>query len=86
MCLQFPHLVIPVDNTTKDQCYGTSYNGTAGGSKSSIFNFDIPASAKGKTCKLQFLFPEQADLVTTAYTFSGEGKFEFASLEGPATE
>jgi hypothetical protein len=82
---QFPHLIVPINENDKTKFYGTSYNGTAGGGISSIFNFDIPATAKGKTCKLQFLFPKQNQLETSAYTISGPGTFKFATLKGVAT-
>jgi hypothetical protein len=52
---------------------------------SSIFNFDIPPSDSGKTCSLVFLFPQQADLQTSSFTFSGDGKIDFAQLSTAAT-
>lgn len=52
---------------------------------SSIFNFDIPKSDSGKTCSLVFLFPEQQDLETSAFSFSGNGKVDVAMLSGDAT-
>ncbi|PPJ60280.1 hypothetical protein CBER1_01265 [Cercospora berteroae] len=84
---EFPHLIVPVNEGERDKCYGTSYNGTAGRGLSSIFNFDIPISAKGKTCDIRFLFPTQRQLETSAYTFadSSDG-FQFALLSGVATE
>src|ERR1700761_902051 len=84
--LQFPHLIIPINSADANNAYHTSYNGTASGSTSSIFNFDIPQSYAGKTCSLEFLFPTQDQLETSAYEFSGEGQFEFAILEGTATQ
>ncbi|EME49621.1 hypothetical protein DOTSEDRAFT_20053 [Dothistroma septosporum NZE10] len=83
---EFPHLIVPVDSKHPDQSFGTSYNGTAEGSISSIFNFDIPASTKGNTCGLKFFFPEQKDLETSAFEYSGDGQFQFAVLSSPATE
>lgn len=43
-------------------------------------------STQGKTCSIEFLFPEQSTLETSAYTYSGDGVFKFAMLDGPATE
>lgn len=37
-------------------------------------------------CSLEFLFPMQGQLETSAYEFSGSGQFEFAFLEGTATK
>ncbi|KAJ5376719.1 hypothetical protein N7509_013605 [Penicillium cosmopolitanum] len=55
-------------------------NGTVTSTVSSVFNFDIPASDTGKTCSLVFLFPKQQDLETSSFTFSGDGKIDFAKL------
>jgi Ubiquitin 3 binding protein But2 C-terminal domain len=33
-----------------------------------------------------FLFPEQQDLETSSFTFSGDGKIDFSELSSPATE
>jgi hypothetical protein len=83
---EYPHLIIPIDSQNPDRAYGTSYNGTARGSVSSIFNFDIPAAKQGKTCKLQFLFPKQSQLETSAFTYTGEGYFKFAALSSAAVQ
>lgn len=60
-------------------------NGSAYGTLSTIFNFDIPTSTKGKTCSIQFLFPDQSALETSSYTLSGDGVFKFAMLDGLAS-
>lgn len=83
---EFPHLIIPIDSKTPHTAYRTSYNGEVSSTKSSIFNFDIPASDKGKTCSLVFLFPQQKDLETSSYKFSGSGKIQFYKLKSPAVE
>lgn len=49
-----------------------------------MFNFDIPADAAGKTCSLEFMFPAQDQLETSAYTISGDGKANFYTLDKPA--
>ena len=83
---QFPHLIVPINSADANKAYGTCYNGTASGSISSIFNFDIPTSYAGKTCSLEFLFPTQDQLETSAYEFSGAGTFEIGILDGVATK
>lgn len=83
---QFPHLIIPVDASKPNQDYHTSFNGTASGSVSTIFNFDIPASDAGKTCSLDFLFPEQHQLETSAFSMTGSGEVEFSILESACTQ
>jgi hypothetical protein len=51
---------------------------------STVFNFDIPNSDAGKTCSLVFLFPRLEDLETSSFTFSGDGKIDFAKLSSTA--
>lgn len=81
---EYPHLILPIDAANPKTCYGTQYNGSAYGTVGSIFNFDIPISTQGKTCSIQFLFPDQSTLETSSYTYSGDGVFNFAMLNGPA--
>jgi hypothetical protein len=81
---QYPHLIVPVDSSMPDKAYGTSYNGKVNKSTCTIFNFDIPGSYSGKTCTVEFLFPEQKDLETSSFTVSGSGKCSFSKLSSPA--
>lgn len=83
---EFPHLIIPVSKSHPDSAAGTSYFGQVNGDISSIFNFDIPYGDAGKKCSLVFLFPKQEDLQTSSFTFSGDGKLDFAKLKAAATE
>lgn len=83
---EFPHLIIPVDKNSPDHAAGTSYFGDLSGSVSSVFNFDIPYEDKGKKCSLVFLFPEQKDLETSSFTFSGAGDVSFSRLSGTASQ
>lgn len=83
---QYPHLIIPVSSNTPNIAAGTQYNATIDSTMCSIFNFDIPASYAGKTCSLVFLFPEQSQLQTSAYTFNNQGGLEFSVLSQPATQ
>lgn len=82
---EFPHLIIPIDSKAPNKAFGTQFNGKVTPTVSSIFNFDIPPSDAGKTCSLVFLFPRKADLQTSSFTFSGDGKIDFAKLTTPAT-
>ncbi len=80
---EFPHLMISVSSTNPDKAYGTSYNGQVSRADiRTLFNFDIPASAAGKTCSLIFLFPRQDQLQTSSFSISGDGDTAFASLTG----
>jgi hypothetical protein len=83
---QYPHLIVPVSKSNPDTAYGTMYNGTVTSDTSTIFNFDIPADYSGSTCSLIFLFPEQSQLQTSAYDFSGPGAIDFAELNGVADQ
>ncbi len=53
---------------------------------STLFNFDIPITAAEKTCSLIFLFPKQADLVTSSFIIDPTNgvSVNFAALAGPA--
>ncbi|KAJ5090830.1 hypothetical protein N7532_009514 [Penicillium argentinense] len=82
---EYPHLIIPIDSSSPDTAAGTSFNGTVTSTVSSVFNFDIPSSDSGKTCSLVFLFPELQDLETSSYSFSGDGKIDFAKLSEAAS-
>ncbi|EPE35797.1 hypothetical protein GLAREA_05135 [Glarea lozoyensis ATCC 20868] len=82
---QYPHLIVPVDSASPDKAAGTQYNGKVTSTISSIFNFDIPASYTG-TCSLVFLFPEQKDLETSSFTFSGNGVVDFKQLTTVASQ
>ncbi|GAD99270.1 GPI anchored cell wall protein, putative [Paecilomyces variotii No. 5] len=83
---EYPHLIIPVDSSAPDKAEGTSYNGTITSTISSIFNFDIPSEDSGKQCSLVFLFPKKEDLETSSFSFSGDGKLDFVSLDSPAKQ
>lgn len=82
---EFPHLIVPINSESPNTALGTQFNGMVTSSISSIFNFDIPQADSGKTCNLVFLFPEQAELKTSSFTFSGDGKVDFAKLTKAAS-
>ncbi|RYP44469.1 hypothetical protein DL768_009068 [Monosporascus sp. mg162] len=81
-----PTLIIPIDSSKPDVAEGTSYFGEVSKTKSSVFDFNIPPSADGKTCKLVFLFPQHEDLETSSFTFSGAGELDFARLSKPVDQ
>ncbi|RYO85252.1 hypothetical protein DL766_000104 [Monosporascus sp. MC13-8B] len=81
-----PTLIIPIDSSKPDVAEGTSYFGEVSETESSVFDFNVPPSAEGKTCKLVFLFPEHEDLETSSFTFSGAGELDFAHLSRPVDQ
>ncbi|KAH8169154.1 Ubiquitin 3 binding protein But2 [Sarocladium implicatum] len=83
---QFPHLILPLDSGSPSSTPSSSYFGEVSSTVSSVFDFDIPSSYSGKTCSLVFLFPEQSQLETSSYTFSGSGEVSFSMLSSPAVE
>ncbi|KAJ5236459.1 hypothetical protein N7489_006550 [Penicillium chrysogenum] len=83
---EIPHLIVRVDSSSPDTSAGTGLNGTVTSTISTVFNFDIPNSDAGKTCSLVFLFPRLEDLETSSYTFSGDGKIDFAKLSSTAVD
>ncbi|KZF25395.1 hypothetical protein L228DRAFT_265864 [Xylona heveae TC161] len=83
---QYPHLIVYTSNKDQNKASGTQYNGEVNSEISTIFNFDIPQSYEGKTCSLMFLFPQQSQLETSSYNFTGSGSIDFAQLSSPATQ
>ncbi|KAH8690284.1 ubiquitin 3 binding protein But2 C-terminal domain-containing protein [Talaromyces proteolyticus] len=83
---EFPHLIVPINSASPNTATGSQLNGEISTTVSSIFNFDIPGSDSGKSCSLIFLLPEQSQLQTSSFTFSGDGKVDISELSSPATE
>lgn len=83
---QYPHLIVPIDSSSPNSAPGTSYNGTVTSTISTIFNFDIPQDYSDNTCSLVFLFPKKADLETSSYSFSGDGKIDISKLSAVASQ
>ncbi|KAL8962220.1 MAG: hypothetical protein Q9183_005187 [Haloplaca sp. 2 TL-2023] len=83
---EFPHLIVPLDETKPDTAFGTQFNGKFSPTVSTVFNFDFPASLEGRSCNVVFLFPKQEDLVTSSYTVSGSGGIEVSRLNGIVDE
>ncbi|KAF4636325.1 hypothetical protein G7Y89_g1754 [Cudoniella acicularis] len=92
---QFPHLIVPTSPESPDTAFGNSYKAYISPINSTLFNFDIPATAPYTgTCSLVFLFPyaDSTDPSAGKYYFSGieqelgeNGGLDFALLSGVAT-
>ncbi|KAL9061108.1 MAG: hypothetical protein Q9162_000253 [Coniocarpon cinnabarinum] len=83
---EYPHLIIHADSANPTSASGTSYNGIASPSVSSLFNFDIPSSDAGKTCSLVFLLPNKDELTTSSYNMTGSGQIDFGMLAAVANQ
>lgn len=93
---EFPHLIVPTSLTNPEKAGGNSYKAWISESNSTLFNFDIPATAPYLgTCALVFQFPYGSDLNpdTPKFFFSGleqqegaNGGLNFALLDGVANE
>jgi hypothetical protein len=92
---QFPHLIVPTSSQDPDYAFGDSFKPYISPVNTTLFNFDIPATAPYTgTCSLLFLFPYGTDLAPSAgmYSFSGieeeideKGGLDFALLSGIAS-
>lgn len=71
-----PKQIVPIAASQPDKAFGdTGIALISPGDFCSIFNLYVPASAHNKTCKLKFLFPDQAQLPHSSYFYSGPGHF-----------
>jgi glucan endo-1,3-beta-D-glucosidase len=68
---------VPISTAEPQKSHGSVYSPLISDSVSTIFNFDIPQAYAGKTCSLFFFFPEQKELKTSSYKFSGKGLASF---------
>lgn len=74
----FPHLIVPISAKNPNTKYGTVFSPIfTPNDFCTIFNFDVPVSAAGKNCTLEFLFPTQSELQTSSFTIDGPGDFIF---------
>ncbi|KAK7542195.1 ubiquitin 3 binding protein But2 C-terminal domain-containing protein [Phyllosticta citribraziliensis] len=81
----FPVGIYPISKSNPDTNYGTVYSPKITPNDfCTIFNLYVPESAAGKTCTLEFLFPDHSQLQTSDYTFKDvngqdttEGHFTF---------
>ena len=84
---QYPHLIVQVSSKKPERLYGPSTRGRiTPADLASIFNFDIPLSARGKTCSLIFLFPYASELQSASFSLVGDTKVGFTKLSGLANE
>lgn len=69
-----PTLMVPVSARFPDISFGSTETPLITANDfCTIFNLEIPPSAVGKTCTLEFLFPDQQD----TYAYNGGGHFTF---------
>jgi hypothetical protein len=93
---QFPHLIVPTSPNSPNYAFGNSYTAYISPLNTTLFNFDIPATAPwAGTCSVVFQFPyaDQLDPSAPKFYFSGleeeegeHGGLDFALLGGVATE
>ncbi|KUI52584.1 hypothetical protein VP1G_00273 [Cytospora mali] len=75
---EYPHYITQISASQPDKAYGAQYDGVfTPNDVSTIFSFDIPADRTDANCTLEFIFPNQEDLVTSSYSISGGGTFVF---------
>ncbi|KIX96776.1 uncharacterized protein Z520_07496 [Fonsecaea multimorphosa CBS 102226] len=88
---EFPHLMIPISTKAPNTAFpNTDTPYITAGDIEMIFNFDIPVSRKGQTCNMEFLFPNQTELSSTASFqpagVNGSFVFSLSVLGGGAVE
>ena len=88
---EFPDYITQISASNPDEAFGPQFNGVfTPNDISSIFSFDIPASRADANCTLEFIFPDQSQLQTSSFSYSGGGSFFFTgynpgSCPGPQT-
>lgn len=83
-----PSLIVPVSASQPDTQFGTQYSPQITANDiCTWFAFDVPpvAAASSTLCALEFLFPNQSQLVSSSYSLSGPGTFLFASVWSDAS-
>jgi hypothetical protein len=72
-----PTLMVPVSARAPNASFGSTDSPIITPNDfCTIFNLEVPSSAVGQNCTLEFLFPHQQD-ASTAYVYSGPGHFTF---------
>jgi hypothetical protein len=72
-----PTLMVPVSSEFPNVAFGSTQTPLITPNDfCTIFNLEIPPSAVGKTCTLEFLFPSHTQ-TWTPYLYFGEGHFTF---------
>ena len=81
-----PRLLVPVDHANPAKAYGPSAYGQVSPNVSTVFNFDIPWSWAGQSCKAIFSLPTFAQLGDGGgdLYFDGTGAVAFARVSLPA--
>ncbi|KAH6657949.1 ubiquitin 3 binding protein But2 C-terminal domain-containing protein [Truncatella angustata] len=85
----YPSLMIPIDRANPDKAYGPTPYGQVSPNASTLFNFDIPASDAGRSCKVFFSLPSQARLQSaqgSSYYFTGDGSAVFSRMRSLANQ
>lgn len=80
--------MIPIDRANPDKPYGPTSYGQISPNASTLFNFDIPASDAGRSCKVFFSMPPQSMLQNAqagGYYFTGDGSVLFSRMGTLAT-
>jgi hypothetical protein len=75
--------MVPIDRANPDKPYGPTLYGQVSPNASTLFNFGIPASDAGKSCKAFFSFPSQSVLQSAQesnYYLSGDGSVVFSRM------
>lgn len=81
--------MIPVDRANPDKPYGPTLYGQVSPNASTLFNFDIPSSDAGKSCKVFLSMPSQSVMQTTQggkYYFTGDGSVVFSRMGSLASQ
>jgi len=83
-----PTLMVPISKDLPDFEFGSTLTPTITPNDfCTIFNLEIPSSAYGKNCKLEFLFPNHLETLAP-YVYDGPGHFTFTgyAFNSGATE
>lgn len=82
-----PRLLVPVDRAHPTKAYGPSAHGQVSANASTVFNFDIPWSWAGQSCRAFFSLPTLAQLGDGSgddLYLGGTGAVAFARVAPPA--
>ncbi|KAK3078884.1 hypothetical protein LTS18_006367, partial [Coniosporium uncinatum] len=78
--------MVPISQSQPDKVYGPVTNPIiTPNDVCTIFNLYIPAEFQGRTCTLEFIFPDMGT-TTRDYSFSGGGHFTFSGYVGYGAE
>ncbi|CAG8983460.1 hypothetical protein HYALB_00000629 [Hymenoscyphus albidus] len=73
-----PTLMVPISKSLPDLAFGSTNRPTITPNDiCTIFNLEIPGSAFGKDCTLEFLFPKFPLQTSDFYVYRGQGHFTF---------